>query len=277
MLFFKTKRGQSVMNFLFSFFAAVVIGGALFKIEHWPGADIMIICGLVAEMIVFLLMALLVPAHEEYYWERFFPNITEHPDVEERRTGKFEMTPIGLGSSASKNGNPALDKLDDMLAKAEITPSNLSRLSENFTKLNTTVTKIGEISDVVAATGDYTAKTKEATVALINMKEAYANAATSVGHFNSASESTKDFHVQVQHLTKNLTSLNTIYELELQDTNNHLKAMNSFYGNLVKASQGMQGSVDEAQKVQQQITALSHNLTTLNQIYGNMINAMHGR
>jgi gliding motility-associated protein GldL len=277
MLFFKTKRGQSVMNFLFSFFAAIVIGGALFKIEHWPAADIMIICGLVAEILVFLLMAFLVPAHEEYYWERFFPNITEHPDVEESRTGKFEMTPLALGGGGSHSGNPALDKLDDMLAKAEITPGNLARLSENFTKLNTTVSKIGEISDVVAATGDYTAKTKEATVALVSMKEAYANAAASVGHFNSASESTKDFHVQVQHLTKNLTSLNTIYELELQDTNNHLKAMNSFYGNLVKASQGMQGSVDEAQKVQTQITALSHNLTTLNQIYGNMINAMHGR
>ena len=43
----------------------------------------------------------------------------------------------------------------------------------------------------------------------------------------------KQFHEQVQVLTKNLGSLNAIYELELQDTNNHLKAMNSFYGNLV--------------------------------------------
>lgn len=274
MLFFKTKRGQSVMNFLFSFFAAIVIAGALFKIEHWPKADMMIICGLVAEIVVFLLMAFLVPAHEEYYWERFFPNITEHPDVEEKRTGKFAITPIATGSNGS--GNPALDRLDDMLAKAEITPANLSRLSENFTRLNTTVSKMGDISDVVAATGDYTAKTREAAHALVTMKEAYSNAAAAVGHFNHASESTKEFHVQVQHLTKNLSSLNTIYELELQDTNNHLKAMNSFYGNLVKASEGMQGSVEEAKKVSHNIAQLSGNLATLNQIYGNMINAMHG-
>lgn len=277
MLFFKTKRGQSVMNFLFSFFAAIVIAGALFKIEHWPAADIMIICGLVAEIIVFLLMAFLVPAHEEYYWERFFPNITEHPDVEERRTGKFEITPLALGGAVSRSGNPALDKLDDMLAKADITPANLGKLSDSFTKFNGTVSQIGDISGAMAATGEYTSKTQEATKALVSMKDAYANAAASVGHFNSASESTKDFHVQVQHLTKNLTSLNTIYELELQDTNNHLKAMNAFYGNLVKASEGMQGSVDEANKVQKQITHLASNLTTLNQIYGNMINAMHGR
>ena len=42
-----------------------------------------------------------------------------------------------------------------------------------------------------------------------------------------AAEGTKQFHEQVQVLTKNLSSLNTIYELELQDTNNHLKAMNN--------------------------------------------------
>ena len=39
MLFFKTHRGQVVLNFLFSFFAAVVIFAAMMKILHWPGAD----------------------------------------------------------------------------------------------------------------------------------------------------------------------------------------------------------------------------------------------
>ena len=63
----------------------------------------------------------------------------------------------------------------------------------------------------------------------------------------------KQFHEQVQVLTKNLSSLNTIYELELQDTNNHLKAMNRFYNNLVQASDAMSGSVDDAKKAHDQI------------------------
>ncbi|MEJ0105833.1 MAG: hypothetical protein WDO19_26225 [Bacteroidota bacterium] len=62
MLFFKTKSGQWWLNFLFSFFAAVVILGALFKIRHWPFADEMITLGLLSEVIVFLLMALVVPS-----------------------------------------------------------------------------------------------------------------------------------------------------------------------------------------------------------------------
>ena len=82
---------------------------------------------------------------------------------------------------------------------------------------------------------------------------------------------------EVQVLTKNLSSLNTIYELELQDTNNHLKAMNSFYSNLVQASETMQGSVVDAKKTQEQIALLAKNLGNLNNIYGNMLSAMQGR
>jgi hypothetical protein len=53
--------------------------------------------------------------------------------------------------------------------------------------------------------------------------------------------------------------------------------MNSFYGNLVQASQTMQGSVDDAKKAHEQISKLAGNLSHLNTIYGNMLTAMQGR
>jgi len=274
MLFFKTQKGQVTLNFLFSFFAAVVIFAAMMKILHWQGADIAIMVGLLSETTVFLLMAFLVPPPEEPHWQRYFPNINEHPDVERARTGKFEVTPLTLPGAS---GNPALTKLEDMLKEADITPANLGRLSENFKKLGTTVDKMSDISDVVAATGDYTKKTKEASDALVQMKDAYIGATGSIHHLNNAAEGTKQFHDQVQVLTKNLSSLNTIYELELQDTNNHLKAMNQFYSNLVQASQAMEGSVGDAKKAHDQIALLANNLGRLNQIYGNMLSAMQGR
>jgi gliding motility-associated protein GldL len=167
MLFFKTSRGQVVLNFLFSFFAAVVIFAAMMKILHWKGADQAIMVGLISEAIVFLVMAFLVPPPEEPHWQRYFPNINEHPDVEKQRTGKFEVTPLVLGNGG---GNPALTKLEDMLREADITPANLGRLGENFKKLGGTVDKMSDITDVVAATGDYTAKTREAATALGTMK-----------------------------------------------------------------------------------------------------------
>jgi gliding motility-associated protein GldL len=117
----------------------------------------------------------------------------------------------------------------------------------------------------------------EAAGVLNGMKDAYQKASASISTFNSAAENTKQFHEQVQVMTKNLGSLNTIYELELQDTNNHLKTMNKFYGNLAAASEAMQGSVEDAKKAHTQISSLAKNLGTLNNIYGNMINAMQGR
>ena len=37
---------------------------------------------LIAEVIVFLVMAFMVPPPEEPHWQRYFPNINEHPDLE---------------------------------------------------------------------------------------------------------------------------------------------------------------------------------------------------
>jgi gliding motility-associated protein GldL len=270
MLYFKTQKGQVVLNFIFAFFAAVVILGALFKIRHWPAADEMITIGLLSEVIVFLVMAFMVPPPEEPHWQRYFPDINLHPDLDPN----FKPTPLTLPGA---NGNPALTKMEDMLTAADITPASLGKLSENFKKLGSTVEKLSDVNDAIAATNDYSVKTREAASALGTMKDAYINAATTVQHFSNAAEGTRQFHEQVQSLTKNLSSLNTIYELELQDTNNHLKAMNRFYNNLVQASESMSGSVEDAKKAHSQITTLAGNLGKLNQIYGNMLTAMQGK
>jgi gliding motility-associated protein GldL len=179
--------------------------------------------------------------------------------------------------AGGNSGNPALAKMDKMLQDADINPATLSKLSEGFKKLGTQVEKIADVSDVVKSTSDYAAKTKETTAAMESMKVAYQGATTTIGHFNAAAEGSKHFHEQVQVLTKNLGSLNAIYEIELQDTNNHLKAMNVFYGNLTNASQTMQNSVEDAKKAHEQIAKLAGNLTNLNTIYGNMLGAMQGR
>ena len=84
------------------------------------------------------------------------------------------------------------------------------------------------------------------------------------------------FHEQIQVLTKNLSSVNTIYELELQESNNHLKSLNQFYGKLNEASAAMNTTSSDAIRAKDQIAALANNLGKLNQIYGNMISAMQG-
>ena len=250
-----SKSTEKLVNIIVCVGAAVVIFGALQKILHTKLADFFLTAGLLTEALIFLVYAFLPPPGGEMH-------------------ALVEALPKLAGGTS---GNPALDKMDKMLQEADITPANLGKLSEGFKKFGTTIDQIKDVSGALAATSEYTNKTKEASIALDNMKGAYQSAANTVAGLNAASESTKQFHTQVQVLTKNLGSLNAIYELELQDTNNHLKAMNSFYGNLVQASETMQGSVNDAKKTQEQIALLAKNLGNLNHVYGNMLSAMQGR
>ncbi|HEY8894957.1 MAG TPA: gliding motility protein GldL [Niastella sp.] len=251
-----SKSTERLVNVIVCMGAAVVIFGAWQKITHQALADFFLTAGLITEAVIFVVYAFLPPPGSEMH-------------------AIAEALPKLAGGASS--GNPAIDKMDQMFHEADITPANLARLSDGFKKLGSTVNNIADVSDVVKTTSDYTAKTKEVTQALDQMKNVYQGAASTVSSFNNAADSTKQFHEQVQVLTKNLGSLNAIYELELQDTNNHLKAMNTFYGNLVQASQTMQGSVDDAKKAHDQISKLANNLSHLNTIYGNMLTAMQGR
>jgi gliding motility-associated protein GldL len=250
-----SKSTEKLVNVVVCVGAAVVIFGAWQKITHQRLADFFLTAGLLTEALIFMVYAFLPPPGGEMH-------------------ALVEALPKLAGGPA---GNPALEKMDKMLQDAGINEANLGRLSEGFKKFGTTVDQMKDASGALAATSEYTSKTKEASVALDNMKNAYQGATTTISHFNNAAESTKQFHNQVQVLTKNLGSLNAIYELELQDTNNHLKAMNGFYSNLVQASETMQGSVGDAKKTQEQIALLAKNLGSLNQVYGNMLSAMQGR
>ncbi len=239
-----------------SFGAALVIWGALRKITHQPDADFWLFAGLTTETIIFATYGVLY---------------TIYPPVKE--TTHDEEQFVVAGEKARK-GFAAMDK---MLMEADITPDTMKRLGEGFKQLNSTVGGMSNINDSIAATSDFAEKTREVTGTLDKVKDAYSNAASSVGAFNMATEGARTFHEQIQVLTKNLASLNTIYELELQESNNHLKALNAFYGKLSETSASMLNSAEDAKRVQDQIGHLATNLGRLNNIYGNMLTAMQGR
>jgi hypothetical protein len=164
-----------LVNIIVCLGAAVVIFGAWAKILHKPFADIMLTIGLLTEAAIFIIYAILPP-----------------PDM------GAPSAPVVV----ENNNNPALKSMEKMLGEADITPANLSKLSSGFQKLGTTVDRMSEIGDAVKATSDYTQKTRAAAAALDNVKDAYSNAATAMSSFSNASESTRQFHDQVQVLTK---------------------------------------------------------------------------
>ena len=245
----KKRTFLTLIDVLVSAGAAVIIFAAWAKITHQSYANTMLTIGMWTETAIFLVYAIIE-------W------------VKPKSHDEDVVAPVVPAV------NPALKSLDKMMQEADITPTNLKKLGEGFQKLGTTVNGLSDVGDVVKSTGDFNSKTKEASTALGTMTTAFNNSAATMSSFNNASESAKGFHEQVQVLTKNLGSLNTIYELELKESNNHLKALNGFYGKMAEASQAMMNSVDDANKAKEQIGTLATNLTKLNSVYGNMLSAM---
>ena len=238
----------TLIDVLVSAGAAVIIFAAWAKLTHQPFADMMLTIGMWTETAIFL-----VYAGIEWVKPKHHEEDDEPEDVIE---------------------NPSLQSMDKMLQNADINPTNLKKLGDGFQKLQSTVGNMTEIGDVVKNTGDFSNKTKEATTALGTMTTAFASSAATMSTFSNAADSAKGFHEQVQVLTKNLGSLNTIYELELKESNNHLKSLNTFYGKLAEASQTMMGTVEDAGRAKEQISTLANNLGKLNSVYGNMLSAM---
>ena len=248
---YKKRTFLTVIDVLVSAGAAVIIFAAWAKLTHQSYADNMLTIGMWTETAIFFIYAVsewVKPKHHE-----------EDDDIADAAVA-----------------NPLLS-MDKMMQDAEINPSNLKKLGESFNKLQGTVAGISDVSDVLKSTADFGNKAKEATVAMGSMSTAFTASANSMASFNNASEAAKGFHEQVQGLTKNLGSLNTIYELELKEANNHLKSLNNFYGKLNEASATMMSSVEDATKAKEQIGSLANNLGKLNAVYGNMLNAMQGR
>jgi gliding motility-associated protein GldL len=135
---------------------------------------------------------------------------------------------------------------------------------------------MNDISSATVATKEYAEKVKAATTSLTEMNKSYSQTVTALGEMANAAQDAKNFHAQVQTITKNLGALNAVYEMELQDANNHLKAMNKFYSNLTTAMANMSEASKDTEQFKAELSKLTVNLGTLNKVYGNMLTAMKG-
>jgi gliding motility-associated protein GldL len=252
-----TLRARTLLNYLYSFGASVVIFGALFKILHWPGANTALIAGMGTEVIVFFIFGFEPQhaMHAEYEWERVYPELADEGPI-------------------LKNQKPLTQQLDKMLSDAKVGPDLINSLGKGFTSLGESVSKLNDLTDATVAANDFSKNAKNASGQINSFAQAAANATSAVNIIGAGAEHTKIYHEQVQSMVKNLSQLNAIYELELQDSNNHLKAMNKFFGNLNNAAQALSETATDATKYKENLIALNKNLSSLNQVYGNMLSAM---
>lgn len=242
--------------------SAVVIVGALFKIMHWPGASIMLTVGLLIEAAIFMLYAFDIP-HEEWDWSLPYPELVDmgghHQEEEQEEEAKGSLTA----------------QLDNMLEQAKIGPELIESLGTSMRSLSDNAGKMADISNATLATNDYVDSVKSAAKNVNSLSDSYNKAAESLIGLSVSNDTGISFGEQLSKVSKNLSALNASYELQLQGSQEHLKATSIFYDGLADLMKNLNDSVEDTRKYKTEIATLSTNLGALNNIYGNMLTAMN--
>lgn len=259
----KKAKFKLGINSLISWGATVVIVGLMFKILHWKGGEVMIAVGLITEAILFFVMGFM-PEHKDPQWSRVYPELEED--------FKGELPTSSSQGVKSPNSTAALDK---MMEDAKIGPDLIASLGTGLRTFGDKVANISSMADTAGATNEFTGKVKLASEKFDNLSVAFDKATGSLSEMAATSIDSRTYHEQVNNLGKNLSALNAVYELELQDSSAHLKSMNKFYQNLSATMHNFNESMEDSKMFKEEVGRLAKNLSSLNAIYGNMLSAMN--
>jgi gliding motility-associated protein GldL len=283
----RSKGYKNFMAKLYGIGAAVVIMGALFKILHYPGADYMLLLGMGTESIIFFFSAF-EPLHVEYNWALVYPQLAMGHD-EEKKQKKFAPGTV-------------TQQLDRALEEAKIGPELLESLVVGMKNLGENAKQLSGVSDSVAATDSFVSNLSKATESVRNLSLSYEKTAEAVGansdaaseYFQKVEKATgaldklasvyeqtvetmstdSEYMEGVNRLSKNLSAINAVYELQLQTTTEALNASKELDAQMRATTEHLSQSASRVVEYKEQIDLLSKNVSKLNDIYGNMLAAM---
>lgn len=258
----KGKKWKNFMAKLYGWGAAVVILGALFKIQHWPGAGIMLTIGLTTEAFIFFFSAFEKP-HEEPDWSLVYPELAGMNPEEKEKEGKISGT--------------ATEELDRMLEEAKIGPELLQSLGAGLQNLSDSASKLSDISDAAVATNDYAKSMKSASANVNDLSSAYSKATAAITSLDLGEADGQTFGKQLQEVSQKLSSLNAVYELQLQGSNDFLKSQSKLHSGITDLMESLNASVSDTKRFKEEVGTLAQNLSALNTVYGNMLTAMGGK
>jgi GldL N-terminal domain len=182
MSFLKTNTFKYLKNFIIGAGASVVLLGALFKLESWEGASMMLTIGLSVEAFIFLFLGVIGP-EKDYYWEKLYPGLDDyHSRIAPLTEGDVADAPPAL------NGEVVEQQLGGMLTELQTMSNSLGSLKA-----------LQEVD--FSGTGEQ----------LKTMSNFYTRMSEAMANLNDSLEDTERYKDQLAALNKNLGSLNSVY------------------------------------------------------------------
>jgi len=262
----QSKAFKKTMDKLYGFGASIVVLGALFKLEHWQGADYMLTAGLVTEAVIFFFYAF----SSEPEPEHVNAEIIENPQVRFDSITSFQANqqPAALGGE----GVFALSNFDKMLVDANITPRMLQELGVGMRKLSETTSTMNSMGNISLVSKNYIKTMMSADESLSKLSRTYEDTISKItsktifkfksiaNSLSVVEEEALVYQRTMKTLNKNLSDLSTVYMLQKREAAVYLNDM-------------AETAVD-TKRYHDEIRKLNENLSALNNVYGGMLNAM---
>lgn len=274
---------KNFMSKLYGWGAAVVIIGALFKINHWTGGELMLIIGMGTETVIFFLSAF-EPPHVEFDWTLVYPQLAgmEGGEGLNAKSDTLDsLNSIDNLVSVPEAEDPLTARLDKMLEDAKITPDLIERLGKGMENLADSAQAMNGMANAAASTDKFVntldgaaeavSSLKQATEAVNNLTTIYQETAHAL---TSGDASYAD---EMKKLASSLASVNAMYEMQLQTSTSQLEATKAVEERIQKMMTNFADSAEGVLKYKDQIDALSRKVAELNNVYGNMLAAMQTR
>jgi gliding motility-associated protein GldL len=195
---------KKMMGFLYGMGAAVVIVGALFKLQHWPGADIMLIVGLLTEAAIFALSAF-EPVEKDLDWSLVYPELAGGESTGKKAKTENPAEAQGLLSQ----------KLDNMLKEAKIDGELMASLGNSIKNFEGAAKSISPTVDAMAGQKKYAEEMSTAAAQMEALNNLYKLQLDSASRNATANQEIADnaakLKEQMQSMTSNIASLNAVY------------------------------------------------------------------
>lgn len=195
---------KRVMEFTYGMGAAVVIVGALFKIQHWPGASEFLIVGLLTEAAIFALSAFETSA-DELDWSLVYPELA----------GGMAKNKADKKEDAKEAQGLLSQKLDAMLKEAKIDGEMMTSLGNSIKNFEEASRTIAPSAESLASTKKYSEELTLAATQMESINSLYKIQLETASRNAQINEEVVENNLklkdQMQSLTSNLSSLNNVY------------------------------------------------------------------
>jgi gliding motility-associated protein GldL len=195
---------KKVMNFAYGMGAAVVIVGALFKIQHWTGASQLLIIGLLTEAFIFALSAF-DKVDDELDWTLVYPELAGGEVKPKTKKKEDASDADGLLSQ----------KLDTMLKEAKIDGELMASLGNSIKNFESAAKGIAPTVDSLASTKKYSEELTKAAAQMESLNNLYKlqleSASVNAEANKDIAENAAMLKQQMQSMTANIASLNAVY------------------------------------------------------------------